>query len=90
MEMIVIYDNLGRIYSCSGGSVGEPVGIPFIKVVIPDNKHLVAVDVETKTPVFEDLPVSETDKLNTKLEALTGELLDTQEALAALFESMGV
>lgn len=92
MEMIVIYDETGHVYYCAGGSVTEPVGLPFLRVVIPDKKVLIRIDLsgEEPVPVYDDLPASETDKLRITVEALTGELLDTQEALAALFESRGV
>ena len=92
MEMIIIYDETGHIYYCAGGSVEEPVGLPFLKVTVPDKKVLRCIDVsgEEPFPVFDDLPQSETDKLRTTVDELTKQLIDTQEALAALFETMEV
>lgn len=65
MEMIVIYDETGQIYYRAGGSIPEPVGLPFLRVVIPQYKNLTRIDVsgETPTPVFEDVPKSAVDVL---------------------------
>lgn len=72
MEMIVIYDNTGHIYYCAGGSIQEPVGLQFMKVTVPKDKILKSIDVseEVHTPVFEDVPKSETDSLRAELESL--------------------
>ena len=40
MEMTVIYDEVGHIFYCAGGNIVEPVGLPFVKVIIPDGKIL--------------------------------------------------
>lgn len=64
MEMIVIYDMTGKIYYCAGGDVAEPVGIPFLRVNVPDGKRIKKVDtsVEIHVPVFEDEPKLQQDK----------------------------
>lgn len=92
MEMIVIYDNRGHIYYCAGGAVEEPVGLQFMKVTIPEGKILKSIDVsgEVHEPVFEDFPIPETEVLKTQVEELTTQLLDTQEALAVIYENMEV
>ena len=73
MEMIVIYDNTGHIYYCAGGSVEEPVGLPFLRIAVPEGKILKSVDVsgDKPTPVFEDVPKSEYEQ---KLEQLQSQL----------------
>lgn len=70
MEILVIYDKEGLIISRSSGSVKEPVGIPFMWLVIPEGKKLVSIDVseEIHKPIFEDIPKSEVDLLKEELE----------------------
>ena len=70
MQTLVIYDTTGYIISQMSGDVREPVGIPFIWVEVPVGKRIVSVDPETGTPVFEDLPRSETEILKEQIDAL--------------------
>lgn len=56
MEMTVIYDQTGHIFYCAGGNIVEPIGLPFVKVIIPDGKILKSINPETKEPIFEDEP----------------------------------
>lgn len=58
MQTLVIYDSTGFLISQTIGSSGrEPVGIPFMRVDIPQNKALIRIDVSKNphVPVFEDV-----------------------------------
>ena len=90
MEMIVIYDETGRIFYCAGGNVETPQGLPFIKVEVPDGKRLISVDVsgEIPTPVFEDLPQSEVDILKNKLELQDNAIMELAELISTLTEEV--
>lgn len=75
MEMIVIYDQTGRIFHCAGGNIVNPVGLPFVKVIIPDGKILKSINPETKEPIFEDEPKTkyeqELDDIKASIEYLS-------------------
>ena len=70
MQTLIIYDSEGYIISQMSGDVREPVGIPFLWIEIPKGKRIVSVDSVTNTPVFEDLPRSETEILKEQIDAL--------------------
>lgn len=72
MQTLVIYDATGRIITQMQGSVSEPTGIPFLWIEIPSGKYLVSIDVSVtpNKPVYADLPKSETQILQDKLNAL--------------------
>lgn len=57
MEVLVIYDTTGRIIYQASGDVYEPVGVPSIRVAVPNGKRLVSVDTakEPHEPVFADI-----------------------------------
>jgi len=77
--MLIIYDVEGRVISFINGDNGveprEPVGIPFIWGNIPKGKRIkmtngIGVDVSV-TPhqvILEDIPPTETEILNDKLD----------------------
>ena len=92
MNMTVIYDETGKIFYCATDDIVKPQGLPYITVEVPSGKILSGIDVsgETHEPIFEDMAKTDTEKLNTKIEELTNNLLDTQEALATIFENMEV
>lgn len=79
-DTLVVYDNEGFVQRQERGSnLREPVGIPFMWVEIPQGKYLTGIDVYTEehTPVFEDLPKSETQLLQEQVN-------DLNMAMAAL------
>ncbi|OPA76609.1 hypothetical protein BVG16_15615 [Paenibacillus selenitireducens] len=71
-ETLIIYDTTGYIIYQAFGNFREPVGIPFLKVSIPDGKRVSKVDVsgETPTAVFEDLAKSDIELLKVSNEEL--------------------
>lgn len=62
---IIIYDNLGKIWSNSGDAEGDilpnelPVGLPYIETQFGElnGKKAVSVDVETKTLITGDITI---------------------------------
>jgi len=70
---LVIYDEEGFILSQMSGSVREPVGVPFIWVVVPEGKVLTGINVsgEVHVPIFTDIPKSETELLKEQVNNLT-------------------
>ena len=72
MEYLVIYDATGKIYYMANGDVITPQGLPYLMVTVPQNKTLKGIDVsgETPTPIFEDLPKSETEILREQIAEL--------------------
>ena len=76
MKNLVVYDINGYILSIMRGSeLREPVGVPFILMDIPEGKKIkitdgIGVDVSV-TPhqvILEDIPQTETEILNDKLD----------------------
>lgn len=63
---LIIYDNTGYIISAMSGSVREPVGIPFINIIIPIGKQIkltngigIDVSVAPNIAILEDIPKTE-------------------------------
>lgn len=86
MQTLLIYDNTGYIYVQITGSYRTPEGgLQFIETEIPEGKQIVSVDVRT-TPnvaIFEDIPPSDTEVLQQKVEVLRDQ---NAEMLMALVE----
>lgn len=83
MKTLIIYDNEGYILSTRQGqpSPREPIGVPFLNVVIPDGKRIKITDgigVNTTTSphevILEDIPPSEVDILRDDLNGAIMEL----------------
>lgn len=73
MQTLIIYDNEGFIISqMQGSSLREPVGIPHLWVEIPQGKSLASIDVLVmpNVPIFEELPKTETQLLQEKLDLM--------------------
>lgn len=68
MKTLIIYDNEGSIIQQITGSYRVPVGIPYLEIEVPPGKIVVAVNVETKEPIFEDLPPNENEILYKKVD----------------------
>lgn len=56
MDALVIYDATGRIWLIAYGEQTDPIGVPFIRVTIPDGAFLVSVDPETHEPIYAYTP----------------------------------
>lgn len=69
--MVVIYDTNGKIWY-NGSGMGEPVGLPFLNVEIPEGHYLERIDVsgDTPTPVFVPYPKSEMELLQERVTEL--------------------
>lgn len=90
MESLIIYDNNGKIYFQGKGSVETPEGIPFMMVVVPNGKFVERINtsVEPHVPILADLPRTEFDTINLKLEQAKADNLTTLEALAEVYEML--
>ena len=58
--MVIIYDKNGKIWY-NGSGMGEPEGLPFLNIDIPNGKYLESIDVSQAPhkPVFKEYPKSE-------------------------------
>ncbi|WP_314587929.1 hypothetical protein [Paenibacillus terrigena] len=72
IETLIIYDNAGRIFFQASSNVPEPVGLPFLKLVIPSGKFVSKVDLSRETPeaVLEDIPKTEVELLKDEQELM--------------------
>lgn len=87
MDVLVSYDLEGTIQKIEGGSeLKDPVGIPFLKVNIPEGKKLERVDVTVipNEPVFIDLPKSDIEKLQEGLNVSKQDNTDVSEIILDL------
>lgn len=77
MKTLIVYDKTGFILSIRSGEPAprEPIGVPFLWIDIPEGKQIktsdgIGVDVSV-TPhqvILEDIPLTETEILNDKLD----------------------
>lgn len=78
IQTLIIYDLEGVILQLQSGQPTPriPVGVPSLLIEIPQGKYAVKVDVtkEVHEVVFEDLPPSEIDLVNKKLDNAVLEL----------------
>lgn len=73
MNTLVIYDNVGNIFSMVTGDYSMPQGgIQFIEVNVPEGKQISGVDVTSTPhkPVLEDIPPSEFETLDSRTKDL--------------------
>ncbi len=62
MKTLLIYDNNGRIYYQASGDYTLPQGLQYLEVEVPEGKYIAGVDVQNKSAILEDLPVSQDQK----------------------------
>jgi len=71
MKTLVIYDGLGVIFSSpiTGGYIKPEGTLNFLEIEIPTDKILIRVNtkVTPNVPIFEDIPLSETEILREKV-----------------------
>lgn len=84
MKTLIIYDNEGSIIQQITGSYRVPVGIPYLEIEVPPGKIVVAVNVETKEPIFEDIPKSDIEILRNKIAEQEQAILELTTTLAIL------
>jgi len=77
MNTLVIYDELGSVLSIRSGEPApqEPTGVPFLWVEVPEGKQIkitegigVDVSVSPHQVILEDIPKTETELINDKLD----------------------
>lgn len=77
MKTLIIFDNTGYILLTQSGTYRVPEGgIQFLEVEVPEDKRPISVDTETNTPIYEDIPKSETEILKDDIEQLKKDLAD--------------
>lgn len=91
MKTLVIYDNLGYVFSIvsSTSELREPVGVPFLLIDIPEGKHIkvtdgigVDVSVSPHQVILEDIPPTEVDTLKQQVTELQDALVEIAEMVA--------
>lgn len=70
MKTLVIYDNIGKIFSQTTGDYALPLGIQYIECEVPYNHYIKRVDVKNKVAVFEKLPLGEKDIMQNEIDSL--------------------
>jgi hypothetical protein len=84
MKSIIIYDTTGYIIQQMTGSYRVPVGIPFLEVDVESYKGKIIKSVDVSvTPnvlVFEDIPKSELQLAQERIDALETYVLDKETA----------
>jgi hypothetical protein len=83
-KTLIIYDLNGSIIQQITGFYKAPNGIPYIEIVIPRGKEVVSVNIETKEPIYTDIPKSEIELLEGKISILEQENKELKEELAQI------
>lgn len=71
MKTLIIYDNAGYIYMTMSATYTIPQGgLQYLEVEVPTGKQLKGVNtsVTPNVPIYEDIPLSETEILKQKVE----------------------
>lgn len=79
MKTLIIYDNTGYIYLQQTGTYRTPEGgLNFLEAEIPEGKILKKVDttVTPNVPVYEDIPLTETELLKKRVEEQEAALVE--------------
>ena len=84
MKTLIIYDGNGNVIQQIKGYYKIPVSVPYLEVEIPEGKILVSVNIETKEPIYEDIPKSDIEILRDKISILEGENKSLREGLQAV------
>ena len=71
MKTLIIYDNTGFIILQMSGAYRVPQGgIQFLELEVPENKILKSINTETKKPIYEDIPKTEFELAQERIQAL--------------------
>ncbi|WP_160688304.1 hypothetical protein [Clostridium sp. C2-6-12] len=87
---LVIYDNTGRIFMQMAGSYPVPQGgIQFIEAGVPEGKILSKMDttVTPNIPIFEDIPKTELQIAQEKIQMLEQTSAEVMNLLATVTTS---
>lgn len=80
MKTLIIYDNAGYIYLQTSGTENRiPNGrINYLEIEIPSGKQAINVDITVtpNIPIFEDIPLSETELLKKRIEEQEAALVE--------------
>lgn len=73
MEYLIIYDTEGTIIAQIGKDSPEPVGVPFMRVNVPEGQCVAKINIieEEHIPVFANLPKTELAKAQEQIDQLT-------------------
>ncbi|MGX4600236.1 hypothetical protein [Faecalimicrobium sp. JNUCC 81] len=69
-KTLIVYDHDGEVILNISGNYRIPNGLPYLEIKVPDGKYVVSVNVETKEPIYEDIPKSQTEILEDKISIL--------------------
>lgn len=78
---LIIYDLNGKIVSQISSGYEFPNGLPYIEIEIPQGKYIKSVNVDTKEPIFDDLPKTEIQLLEDKISILESQQANTEYVL---------
>lgn len=85
MKTLIIYDNIGQIFIQMSGSYIVPNGgIQYLEVdsTIHENKIIKGVNVATKELILEDIPKTENEVLQDKINQLENDMADLMLEIA--------
>ena len=78
MNTLIIYDNTGYVYLQISGGRTPQGGINCLEIEIPEGKRVANIDttVIPHIPVFEDIPLTETELLKKRIEEQEAALVE--------------
>ena len=80
-KTLIIYDIDGVVIQQITGLYNTPNGVPFIEVIIPTGKYVAFIDIETKEPVYRDIPKTQVELLEDKISILNAENIELRKEL---------
>lgn len=84
MNTLIIYDNTGHIFMTISGSYTMPQGgIQYLETIIPTGKLITGVNtsVTPNIPIYEDIPLTETELLKQRIEEQETALIELADLL---------
>jgi hypothetical protein len=83
MKTLVIYDGIGYVYMQMTGSYRVPEGgLQYLEIEIPDGKIKKNIDtsINPNVPIYEDIPLSEIDKLKQQVTDLQNYIIEKESS----------